>query len=95
MSGDRGGAGAGRRRTHPVADRRRAAPGHWHSGGVNPRALVQPDALLAELRRPASPPLVVDVRWALAGADRAGYLAGHLPGAVFCDLDADLAVAAG
>lgn len=57
---------------------------------MNPRALVQPEALLAELDRP-EPPLVVDVRWALSGADRAGYLAGHLPGAVFCDLDADLA----
>ena len=57
---------------------------------MNPRALVQPDVLLAELRGP-QPPLVVDVRWSLAGADRAGYLAGHLPGAVFCDLDTDLA----
>lgn len=57
---------------------------------MNPRALVQPEALLAELRGP-QPPLVVDVRWTLAGADRTGYLAGHLPGAVFCDLDADLA----
>lgn len=57
---------------------------------MSPRALVQPDDLLAELGGP-EPPLVVDVRWSLAGADRAGYLAGHLPGAVFCDLDADLA----
>ena len=57
---------------------------------MNPRALVQPDVLLAELGG-AQPPLVVDVRWTLAGPDRAGYLAGHPPGAVFCDLDADLA----
>ncbi len=36
--------------------------------------------------------LVADVRWSLGGgADRAGYAAGHLPGAVFVDLDADLA----
>ncbi|MCB2174341.1 MAG: sulfurtransferase [Actinomycetales bacterium] len=61
---------------------------------MNPRALVQPEALLAELGGP-EPPLVVDVRWSLAGADRAGYLAGHLPGAVFCDLDADLAAPPG
>ncbi|WP_372594738.1 sulfurtransferase [Actinotalea sp.] len=54
------------------------------------RALVQPDDLLAELV--AEPDvLVVDVRWTLAGADRDGYLAGHVPGAVFCDLDAELA----
>ncbi|ADD44194.1 rhodanese-like domain-containing protein [Stackebrandtia nassauensis] len=36
-------------------------------------------------------PTVLDVRWSLAaGADRDGYQAGHLPGAVFLDLDADL-----
>jgi len=35
--------------------------------------------------------LVLDVRWSLAGADRAGYEQGHVPGAVFCDLDRDLA----
>ena len=35
--------------------------------------------------------LLLDVRWSLAGADRVGYEAGHLPGAVFCDLDAVLA----
>jgi thiosulfate/3-mercaptopyruvate sulfurtransferase len=57
------------------------------------------------VRRLASerPPVVLDVRWTpsvrraddggtlLAGSDRDAYLAGHLPGAVFCDLDADLA----
>lgn len=51
-------------------------------------------ALLEDTRGPADgavPPLVVDVRWALAGSDRAGYLAGHVPGAVFADLDAELA----
>jgi thiosulfate/3-mercaptopyruvate sulfurtransferase len=36
-------------------------------------------------------PVRLDVRWTLAGADRDGYAAGHLPGAVFLDLDADLA----
>jgi thiosulfate/3-mercaptopyruvate sulfurtransferase len=34
---------------------------------------------------------VLDCRWQLAGgADRAGYDRGHLPGAVFVDLDRDL-----
>lgn len=60
-------------------------------------ALIQPDELLASLT--GSPddalPLLVDVRWALAGADRVGYAGGHLPGAVFCDLDADLASSPG
>jgi thiosulfate/3-mercaptopyruvate sulfurtransferase len=38
-------------------------------------------------------PVVVDVRWYLAkpGAGHAAYLEGHLPGAIFLDLDADLA----
>lgn len=61
---------------------------------MSPRALVQPHDLLAELDGDR-PPLVVDVRWTLAGADRAAYLAGHVPGAVFCDLDADLAAPPG
>lgn len=39
----------------------------------------------------APPPLLLDVRWVLAGSDRAGYEAGHLPGAVFLDLDRELA----
>jgi thiosulfate/3-mercaptopyruvate sulfurtransferase len=34
---------------------------------------------------------LLDVRWELAtGADRAAYLAGHIPGAVFVDLDRQL-----
>jgi thiosulfate/3-mercaptopyruvate sulfurtransferase len=37
-------------------------------------------------------PVVLDCRWDLAGgADRAGYEQGHLPGAVFVDLDRELA----
>ena len=57
---------------------------------VQTRALVQAADLLAETTADASL-LIVDVRWSLAGADRAGYAAGHLPGAVFCDLDTELA----
>ncbi len=46
--------------------------------------------LAAELAGPAAPS-VLDCRWQLAGgADRAGYGQGHLPGAVFVDLDQDL-----
>lgn len=34
---------------------------------------------------------VVDVRWAIdTGPQKGAYLAGHIPGAVFADLDADL-----
>lgn len=62
--------------------------------GPESPALLTPaelHALLEDARPGAAAPLVVDVRWALAGADRAGYLAGHVPGAVFADLDAELA----
>ncbi|MER5706205.1 sulfurtransferase [Streptomyces sp. NPDC042898] len=40
----------------------------------------------------ARPPVLLDVRWTLAGPPgRPAYEAGHLPGAVYVDLDADLA----
>lgn len=52
-------------------------------------ALVSPERLRHEVE--SDPPLLLDVRWTLAGADREAYRAGHLPGAVFCDLDVDLA----
>jgi thiosulfate/3-mercaptopyruvate sulfurtransferase len=50
--------------------------------------LVRADELLARTDRP----VLLDVRWAL-GDDRGHerYLDGHLPGAVFVDLDAELA----
>jgi len=57
-------------------------------------ALVQAADLLREVDG-ARPPLLVDVRWSLEGSDRAGYESGHLPGAVFCDLDAELAAPPG
>ncbi len=42
------------------------------------------------------PPTLLDVRWQLAGgADRGAYLSGHIPGAVFVDLDTQLAAPAG
>lgn len=49
-------------------------------------------AALAELLGSPRPPTVLDVRWSLVGPSGAQrYAAGHLPTAVFVDLDADLA----
>jgi thiosulfate/3-mercaptopyruvate sulfurtransferase len=57
--------------------------------------LISPDALYAHLDDPDL--RLVDVRWVLnqPGAGRAAYDAGHLPGAIFLDLDSDLAGANG
>ncbi|MFG3526549.1 sulfurtransferase [Streptomyces sp. NPDC047917] len=42
------------------------------------------------------PPVLLDVRWQLGGPEgRPEYEAGHIPGAVFVDLDAELAGPAG
>ena len=47
---------------------------------------------LATLLTGPEPPTVADVRWSLSGPPgRVDYCAGHLPGAVFLDVDADLA----
>ncbi|MEU2611691.1 sulfurtransferase [Micromonospora sp. NPDC007271] len=52
--------------------------------------LIEPDRLAAELDR-ADPPTLLDVRWRLVGPPgRDDYAAGHLPGAVFIDLDTEL-----
>lgn len=52
--------------------------------------LVSPSELAA-LTASGSPVRVLDVRWRLDRPDgRPEYLAGHLPGAVFVDLDRDL-----
>jgi len=52
---------------------------------------VDAEGLAAELDG-RHPPLLLDVRWRLgAGSLRDDYLAGHVPGAVWVDLDADLA----
>ncbi|MGW0411147.1 sulfurtransferase [Streptomyces collinus] len=59
---------------------------------------------LAEDLAGQAPPVLLDVRWQLSTAKAAGapafdgraeYAAGHLPGAVFVDLDRELASAAG
>jgi thiosulfate/3-mercaptopyruvate sulfurtransferase len=52
--------------------------------------LVTASALAAELAD-EQPPVVLDVRWRLAGPPGLdSYREGHLPGAVFTDLDRDL-----
>jgi thiosulfate/3-mercaptopyruvate sulfurtransferase len=51
---------------------------------------------LAGLLATAANPTLLDVRWRLGGpAGRQLYEAGHIPGAVFVDLDGDLAAAPG
>ncbi|MDQ3760334.1 MAG: sulfurtransferase [Actinomycetota bacterium] len=53
--------------------------------------VIRPRELAALLADPV-PPTVVDVRWSLTGpSGRVDYHAGHLPGAVFLDIDTDLA----
>jgi thiosulfate/3-mercaptopyruvate sulfurtransferase len=53
--------------------------------------LVTADDLAGALADDA-PPVLLDVRWALGRADgHERYLAGHLPGAVYVDLDTELA----
>jgi thiosulfate/3-mercaptopyruvate sulfurtransferase len=56
-------------------------------------ALISAEDLLARTRRRDARLRLCDVRWYLGkpGAGRAAYDAGHLPGAVFIDLDGDLA----
>ncbi len=48
-------------------------------------------AELVDLLASSAPPAVIDVRWRLGGPPGIGsYLAGHLPGACFIDLDTEL-----
>ena len=56
--------------------------------------LVTPDELAAALRGD-EPPVLLDVRWALGRTDgHDDYLAAHLPGAVYVDLETELAAPA-
>ncbi|OKK22764.1 3-mercaptopyruvate sulfurtransferase [Streptomyces sp. CB00455] len=58
-------------------------------------AIVCADELKSELAG-SRPPVLLDVRWQLGGPDqRPAYEAGHLPGAVYVDLDRELAGPAG
>ncbi|TCM40208.1 sulfurtransferase [Kribbella sp. VKM Ac-2568] len=57
---------------------------------MNP--LISADSLAGELRSATDRPVLFDVTWNLAGPPgRDAYDAGHLPGAYFVDLDAELA----
>jgi thiosulfate/3-mercaptopyruvate sulfurtransferase len=60
--------------------------------GPRPDGLLITAGDLAAALRGTPPPAVLDVRWRLGGPPGAdSYRAGHVPGAVFADLDADLA----
>jgi thiosulfate/3-mercaptopyruvate sulfurtransferase len=70
------------------------AGGYAQGGPVTgtPAGILTDPAALARELGGGDPPAVLDVRWRLGGPpglDR--YRAGHLPGAVFVDLDRDLA----
>jgi thiosulfate/3-mercaptopyruvate sulfurtransferase len=59
------------------------------------KLLVSP-AVLAEELASEPGPFLLDMRWRLGGPPGIdGYRAGHLPGAVFVDLDRDLAAPPG
>jgi thiosulfate/3-mercaptopyruvate sulfurtransferase len=63
------------------------------SQGTSP--LIGVEALAAEVAHDP-PPVLLDVRWRLAGPPGIdSYRQGHLPGAVFADLDRDLAAPPG
>ncbi|GAA2448760.1 sulfurtransferase [Streptomyces macrosporus] len=54
--------------------------------------IVSPTQLARELTDPSTRPVLLDVRWDLGGPPgRPAYEAGHLPGAVYVDLDTELA----
>lgn len=60
------------------------------------RWLISVAELSAELHSsPSHAPLILDVRWTLAGSDPNAYAEAHIPDAVFVDLDRDLAGPAG
>lgn len=63
---------------------------------VDTSPLVSVEELAAWLAEPV-PPVVIDLRWYLGrpGDGHRAYLEGHLPGAIFLDLDDDLADLAG
>ncbi len=60
-----------------------------------PSPIISPDDLAKRLRDPEL--RIVDVRWVLGspGSGRVAYDAGHIPGAVFLDLDTDLVATEG
>ncbi|NUK13032.1 sulfurtransferase [Streptomyces lunaelactis] len=57
--------------------------------------IITATELASELSGPR-PPVLLDIRWQLGGPHgRSDYEAGHIPGAVFVDLDAELAAPPG
>lgn len=59
---------------------------------VSMYSLISPGELAQRLAGDQRPPVLLDVRWRMAGPPgRDSYRAGHLPGAVFLDADGDLA----
>lgn len=78
-------AGAGDRE----GERARPEPATGKEAAVQP--LADAATVAGELNGDR-PPALLDVRWRLGGPPGVSdYLAGHLPGAVYVDLDADLA----
>ncbi|MFN8042881.1 MAG: sulfurtransferase [Mycobacterium sp.] len=56
---------------------------------INNPVLISTDELAQQLS--SDPPRLLDIRWTLASPDgSAAYRAGHIPGAVYVDLDAEL-----
>lgn len=54
--------------------------------------LITPDELLARLADDGSTPRLLDVRWTLQKPDgRDDFAAGHIPGAIYVDMDTELA----
>jgi thiosulfate/3-mercaptopyruvate sulfurtransferase len=54
--------------------------------------LIDADELARLISSASRPPTILDVRWQLlGGAERDAYREGHIPGAVFVDLDRQLA----
>jgi hypothetical protein len=89
QSSDRDRAGDHRGHDHPDV---------WNGQGPPPvNVLVGPRELYQSLEGPTSTnPALLDVRWQLGGPpDRSEYEAVHIPGAVFVDLDAELAAPPG
>ena len=86
----------------PAAHPAHAAPSisaqaHAQGTGITARdrVFITADQLAAELGSDHAP-TVLDVRWALGQTDgREQYGAGHIPGAIYVDLETDLAAPAG
>ncbi|NNG37203.1 sulfurtransferase [Nakamurella aerolata] len=72
----------------------RPTPDREPTAGPGPDADRSPLITAQQLRTRLDdglPPVLLDVRWTLAGAQRSDYLDAHLPGARFIDLDTELA----